>query len=507
MSNLNSNKRIAKNTVFLSIRMVIVLLIGLYTSRVLLQTLGVEDYGVYNVVGGFVSMFAFVNSAMNNGIQRFYNYELGKSGEDGARKVYRCALITQTAIAIIVVVATETFGLWYMYNKMVIPPERFYAAEYIFQFSIISIVLTIMQIPFSAAVTAHERMDFFAIVSIIDVVLKLVIIIILPIIDADHLITYGFLIIIVSVFDFLMYFIYARRNFQELHGGKQLDKSLLKEMVSFSGWNLFGSFSYVLREQGLNLLLNAFFGPIVNAARGVAYQILKAVQSFVGNITTASRPQLTQSFAQGNITRTFNIMYSMSKMCYISVFVFALPVMLEVDSILSLWLGNNVPEHTSSFALLIVGAALIHVFNPPTSFVVHATGKMRKYQTVTTIFSLLLLPISYLFLKKGAAPEIVFVLYFIFMFLGQLLSLYILHTIVYFSIKDYLKKVIWPCFLLTLLSSILPLLIRVFLEQTIWRLLGVAFVSGGCVLAISYAFVLNNSERSIVKGMIKRKRK
>lgn len=500
----SGNKRIAKNTVFLSIRMVIVLIIGLYTSRVILQVLGIEDYGIFNVVGGFVSMFAFINTSMNNGIQRFYNYELGKRGEEGAHEVYRCALLTQLFIAIVVFVAIETFGLWYIYNKLVVPSERFGATLYIFQFAVVSIMFTIFSVPFSAAITAHERMDYFAIVNIVEVVLKLLIVLVLPFINADSLIVYGVLVALVSVLSFLMYYVYAKVNFTELRGNNKHNKDLMKGILSFSGWNLFGSFAGVVKEQGLNLLLNAFFGPVVNAARGVAYQVLNGVQSFVSNITTASRPQLTQSYAQGNLDRTFHIMYSMSKLCFISVFIFALPVMLEVEPLLQLWLGESIPEHTPAFIILIVGASLIHVFNPPISFVVHATGNMKNYQTYTTIFSLLLLPVAYLFLRKGAEPEIVFVLYFFFQILGQILCMYILRTIVSFSIWDYIKNVIWPCGVLVIVSSILPILVHNVMDMSFWRLLIVSMVSGLCVITASYFLVLSEAERNLVRGLIKK---
>lgn len=500
-----NNQLIAKNTMLLTIRMVVVLAIGLYTSRVILQVLGVEDYGIYNVVGGFVTMFAFINTSMNNGIQRYYNFELGKNGVEGARKVYHCALVTQITIAIIVTIAIETFGLWYLHNKLVIPPDRFDAARYIFQFSVVSILFTVINVPYSAAITAHEKMDYYAIVSIVDVFLKLIIVLVLPLFNADSLIVYGFLIIIISALDFLLYYIYAKNHFLELKGRIVVDRELLKNMLSFSGWNLFGSFGGVMKEQGLNLLLNAFFGPVVNAARGIAYQVLNGVQSFIGNITTASRPQLTQSYAQGNLRRTFNIMYSMSKMCYISVFIFALPVMLEAESLLHLWLGANVPEHTSAFVVLIVGASLIHVFTPPTSFVVHATGKMRKYQTITTLFSLFLLPVAYVFLKHGSSAEIVFVLYFIFMLLGQGLCLIILRSIVEFSIREYIEQVIWPCFLLSIAACALPIGLHIIMAQSYLRLFVVSVVGGICVIVSSFYLGMNVSERSLITDFIKKK--
>ena len=498
----NNNRLIARNSVLLSIRMVIVLLIGIYTSRVLLEILGVEDFGTYNVVCGFVAMFAFLNTSMNNGIQRFYNYKLGKEGETGARKVYHCSIVTQAVIAIAIFILTETIGLWYVYNKLVVSPERLQAAIWVFHSSVISLLLLIIQVPYSAAIMAHEKMDYYAACSVIDIVLKLLIVLALPYLGHDYLITYGILMVGISVLDFFLFYIYALSRFPELKGSFKFDRMLLNEMVIFSGWNLFGSFSGVMKEQGLNVLLNLFFGPVVNAARGLAYQVSGGVQSFIINITTAARPQLTQSYAQGNIARTMNIMFSMSKMSYICLYMFALPVMLESDFLLDLWLGGNVPEHTSMFVVLIIGFTLINVFNPPISFVVHATGKMRNYQLITSIVSLLLLPTSYFVLLYGLAPEVVFVLNIIFMIAVQVVSVFLLRSLVEFSITSYMREVILRCLLMSFCAAVLPFLIRCIMCYGLSRLLLVSLVCAICVSILSYIIVFNQSERELVSNYV-----
>lgn len=484
--------------------MVIVLGIGLYTSRILLQVLGVEDFGIYNVVAGFVAMFAFLNTSMNNAIQRFYNYELGKNGEDGMRRVYNCSLIAQVLIALVIIILTETFGLWYIYEKLVLPPERFDAALWVFQLSVISLLFLVIQIPYSSAIMAHECMDYYAVVSVIDAALKLALIFLIPLIQSDNLVIYGIIILFISLVDFFLYYIYAKQRFPEIKIEKKFEKSLFNEILKFSGWNLFGSFSGVMKEQGLNLLLNLFFGPVVNAARGIAYQVSGGVQSFVMNITTAARPQMTQAYAQGNIERTLRIMFSMSKMSYISVFIFALPVMLEVDYILHLWLGNGVPDHTGAFVVLVVFSSLINVFNPPTSFVVHATGKMKSYQTITSLFSLLLLPVSYLFLYIGCAPEIVFVLVIIFTALGQLISLLILKKLITISLRLYFGKVIMPSLMTTILSTAVPFVAYYYMDRSFLRFSVVTILSLLSVSLFSYLIEFDKDERSIVKDFIRR---
>ena len=274
MSNNNtSNKRIAQNTLFLSIRMVIVLGINLFTTRIVLQALGVVDYGVYNVVCGFVAMFAFLNTSMSNGIQRFFNFEYGKNGVEGANKVFCTAVYIQAMLAIIIVVLVEPFGLWYLHNKMVIPADRMIAAQWIFQLAILTFVIGIMSSPFSASVTAHERMDFYALISIMDAVFKLAIAyVVLVVTRGDRLILYAVLQAGISVVNITIYY-FCKTRFKEIHFHFGLDKKMFKNMLGFSGWNIFGTFSKVMENQGLNLVLNFFFGPVVNAARGVAVQV------------------------------------------------------------------------------------------------------------------------------------------------------------------------------------------------------------------------------------------
>ena len=254
----NDNKRIAKNTILLTIKMVLVLFINLYTTRVTLKALGVDDFGIYNVVCGFVSMFIFLNTSMSNGIQRFFNYELGKNGIIGAQRVYITSLAIQALLLIIIIILTETFGLWYLYNQMVIPPDRFDAALWIYHLSIISFVLVIMQVPYNAAIMAHERMNYFAFLGVLDAVLKLVIVLMIPFADVDKLVFYGFLLTMISFLNFVLAYVYSKTHFEEIRFKPLFDKILFKSMLSFSGWNIFGTFSNMMREQGLNMILNLF---------------------------------------------------------------------------------------------------------------------------------------------------------------------------------------------------------------------------------------------------------
>lgn len=500
---MKSSNSIAKNSVFLILQTLFVLFISLYTSRVVLKTLGIDDFGIYNVVGGFVSMFAFINTSMINGIQRFYNYELGRNGEVALTRVYNTALIIQSILAILIIILTETIGLWYINNVMVIPSERLVAARWIFQFSIISLVFVIMQVPYSSAVVAHENMGFYAIINILDAILKMAIAIAIPFFSSDKLIVYGFLILLISIINWLLFYSYAKVKYKEIRICKGFNSSQFKEMLSFSGWNLFGSFSGVMKEQGINMILNLFFGPVVNAARGIAYQVNGAMMGFVANINTASRPQLTQSYASGNLDRSIHLMYSMSKIAVVTMALFAVPVIFEVDFILKIWLDTEIPLHTNSFVQLVVINSILLCLNPPVSFLVHATGRMRKFQVVSSLFSLLVLPFSYILLQQGTEPEYVFVLMILFTIIGQWICIHILKQLIDFSSADYIKKVILPLTVFLALVPILPLIPRLLLDESFFRLVLVCALSVISTGVIGYYLVLNQSEKTSVLLLLK----
>ena len=499
--NQQNNKRIAKNTILLAVRQVLVMAIALYVSRLTLKVLGIDDYGIYNVVCGFVSMFTFLNAAFTTGIQRFYNYEYGKNGIEGANRVFISAIITQLVLAAIILVLLESIGLWYMYEKMVIPEERFSAAMWVFQISVVSTVVMMIQVPYNAAILAHEKMDFFAYLSIINQVLKLVIVLVLPLMNGDKLILYGFLFLVVTIIDLLLNLIYAHLKFEEVRFNCRVDKALLKQMLSFSGWNIFGKFSYVMREQGLNMVLNLFFGPALNAARGLAVQVTGAINGFVSNINIAVKPQLTQSFAQGDVHRTFSLFYSVSKISFVTLFLLAVPICLDIHFVLDLWLGKGAaPEYTDTFIVLVIILALISTLGSQISFVVHATGEMRLYQLVTGIVELLIVPVAYIVLRMGASPASVFIVAIIIHTINLFVSLTILRSIVSFSLKYYLFKIILPLLYSSIISLILPLCVRFLLPEGWSRMIVLLVVSTMSVIICFYLFALNKTERGLVKA-------
>lgn len=504
----NDNKKIAKNTIFLYIRMLVVLGISLYTTRVVLNILGIVDYGIYNIVCGFVSMFAFLNNSLANGVQRFYNFKKGKCSSNEIPDVYSTSLAILAILVMIVFCLLETLGVWYIYNKMIIPAERFEAAFWIFQCSVVSLIFVILQVPYSAAILAFERMDFYAFVSIIDAILKLLIVLILPYSTLDNLVLYGVLSLLVSVSNFILYYCYSKKHFnKELQLKKIKNRKLFKEITTFSGWNVFGTFAYMIKDQGLNVLLNAFFGPIVNAAKGVAMQVNSALQGFSTNIVAAIRPQLVQSYSAGNVMRVENLMFSMSRMIFVMLFCLSLPIIMELNFILHIWLSDSIPEYTIIFTDLVLVNMIITSMNTPLSQVVHATGRMRNYQVCTSFVICTILPISWGLLKLGYSPVSTFVVCIIVSIFNQVVCLFLLRKIFPFSIKSYVVKIVMPCIVLSGFSLIVPMTIKVLISEGYPRLVINTLTTVLATVLLSYLVVFSKDEKKLMNEFVQRFRK
>lgn len=497
-----SNKRIAKNSLYMSIRMIIVLLISLYTTRAVLKVLGIEDYGIYNVVCGFVSMFAFLNASMSSATQRFYNFELGKNGEKGVQKVYNASMIIHFILALIIVALLEIVGLWYLENKLVIPVERLNAAFWIFQFSIASMFLNIINVPYAAAIMAYERMDYYAYIGIIDAILKLLIVFALYFTNGDKLVTYGFLFMLITFFDFIAYRIYAKKKFISLKWGIRPKKSFFFEMLTFAGWNIFGSFSYMMRDQGINLLLNAFFGPVVNAAKGVAGQVNGALQGFAGNILVPARPQIVQSYAKGEYKRSFHLMNSVSKLSCIVFLLMSLPICLLISPILNIWLGGNVPDHASTFIVIMLITNTWGSLVAPISVIVHATGKMKFYQTISSASNIMSVPLAYLFLCCDNVPEYAFYALLITMFTNHIAGLISLKHLTDFSIKEYIRNVAIPLFVVIILSALTTAVPHYYVSNPLLDFVVVILTSTISILTYSYFICFDATEKQMVIQII-----
>ena len=502
--NTANNKRIAKNTIFLYLRMVVVLLVSLYTTRVVLNVLGVVDYGIYNVVAGFVCMFAFLNSALTNATQRFYNFERASGTQESLVDIYNTSLRIQALLGLTIIILLETFGLWYIYTKMVIPPDRVWAAIWVFQCSSVSLVLLVLQTPYAAAIISHEKMDYYALVSIIDVFVKFVIVIILPYISYDQLVFYGITSLLVSLLNFILYFYYAKHNFAEIRLRKCFNKKVFRSMLSFTGWNTLDSFAYMMQGQGLNVLMNSFFGPIVNSARAVAFQVQGAINGFSENIAMAFRPQLVGSYAEQNYMRTQTLMFSMSKYCFLMVTALSIPIAIELPYILNLWLKGVVPEYTTIFTILVLANMSLNSLNMPISQTVQATGFVKYYQLIRSVIVTATLPIAWLFLHFGFSPTSVFWVTLAITVINQPVSMVILHEHFHYSYGKYIRSVIIPCCLFVMLSIILPYCVHCIMADSFIRLCVVGAVSLLSSAAIAYYVILGKAEKDVlVKYVIK----
>lgn len=482
-----------------------IMLITLFTTRELLSALGVEDYGVYNVVCGFVTMFGFLNTSMANGIQRFYNYVIGKGNEDSIPEVYTHALIIQFLMAVVILMVVESFGIWYLYNKMNIPPERSAAALWIFQFALIQLLLLMMTVPYTAAIMAYERMNVFAIIGIIDAILKLIIVYALRNAPFDRLVFYGALMTVVSVVYFLLNFIYCKRRFVFLRVRKYWDKKLFSSMLFFSGWNIFGSLSHMMQNQGVNLILNAFWGTIINAANGVAHQINGAVHSLTNGFVTAVRPQMIKSYAQGDIDYLKKMYYSVSKLTFFLVMILAVPLIGEINTILDIWLGKGkYPEITPIISQLTIFMSICNSYATPSSIIIHATGEMKKFQLVVSFVTLMIIPISYIAAKLGCDAPFIILLNALITIAAQITRLVLMKEQVGFPVMEYVKKVFIPTWIVLFLSFSFSILLHVISPQSVlWTGIRIA-------LTILMSFILimvfgtDLQERRLVFSFLKR---
>ena len=496
-----NNKRIAKNTLLLYVRTLFVLLVSLYTSRVVLNTLGVTDYGVYNVVGGVVAMFGFINSSMASATQRYITFALGKGDVKQLQKVFSTALQIHVLISVLIIVLGETIGLWFMYTQMKIPADRMDAAFWVLQCSIVSTVVMIISVPYNADIIAHERMSAFAYISILEAVLKLAVVYMLVAFSYDKLILYAVLILAVQLLIRFCYSHYCNRHFAESKYRRVWDKALFKEMTGFAGWSIFGNLSGVLFGQGLNMLLNVFFGPVVNAARAVSVQVQHAIQQFVGSFQMALNPQITKTYAKGEMDDMHRLMFRSARFSFYLLFFLSLPVLFETDFILKVWL-KTVPENTVVFLRIMICTSLIYTLANPLIVANQATGKVRRYQAVCGTILLMILPVSYVCLKLGCPAYSVFVVHFVMESVAQLARMVMLRPLIGIRIRDYVKNIYIKVLPVAGLSAVVPLMVYLNMDETVLRFF---IVCAACVLSVctvAYTVGLSSNERSFVKAKV-----
>ncbi len=496
-----NNKRIANNTLILYVRMLLVMGIGLYTSRVVLNTLGVEDFGIYNAVAGVVSLFSFLNMSMASSTQRYLTFELGMNNQKALKQVFSTSLLIHALIALVVIILLEPIGLYLLYNKMVIPIDRMDTAMWIFQLSLLVTVLSILTTPCHGTIVAHEKMSIFAYISIIDAFLKLGGVILLQVMVGDHLKLYTILIFCVQLLSTVLYFRYCVTHFKECRFRRYWNPVLCREIAGFAGWNLFGNLAAVSFTQGLNILLNIFFNPTVNAARGIAVQVQAVVYQFCSSFQTALNPQITKTYANGELVQMHTLIIRSSKFSFFLLFFLSLPILFETPLLLKWWLGI-VPDHTVDFLRIILITSMIDATANPLMTSAQATGSIRLYQSVVGSLLLLILPFSYVALKMGGKPESVFLIHLSITCIAWVVRLYMIHRMIHLSIRIYIKQVLLPI-VGVVITSILPLwaIWPLMMENRI-RLLITICISIASVLLSVFLLGLEKEERCLLQEKI-----
>lgn len=498
----DNNKRIAKNTLLLYFRMLFMMVVSLYTSRVILNALGVEDFGIYNVVGGVVAMFTVISGSLSAAISRFITYELGKGDQSKLNKIFSASVTIQLLLSLIIVVLIESVGVWFLNAKMTIPADRVTAANWVLQFSIITFVINLISVPYNAAIIAHERMSAFAYISILEAIGKLAIAFFIMWSPIDKLIYYAILMCTVAVIVRLTYGHYCKKHFSECTYHFHWDKDILKQMFGFAGWNFIGASSVVFRDQGGNIILNIFFGPTVNAARGIANQVNTAITGFVQNFMTALNPQITKSYASGDGEYMMTLIFQGARLSFYMLLLLSLPVLINTHYILVIWL-KIVPEHAVLFVRLILIFAMCESISNPLITAMLATGKIRNYQIVVGGLQLLNLPLSYLCLKTGFVPESILVVAIIISLACLFARLYMLRGMIGLSSILYMKNVFLNVLVVALLSAIIPYMLFCYMKETFFSFIIITLIAVLCTLVVEFYIGCNQKERFFVLNKVR----
>jgi|UniRef100_UPI003FF0B968 O-antigen/teichoic acid export membrane protein len=502
MDQKSNNQRIAKNTLLLYIRMLLTMSISLYTSRIVLDTLGEVDFGIYNVVGGFVSMFVIISGAMTTATQRFLSFEIGKGAKGNVKALFSTAIMIHFFLAFIILILAETIGLWFLNTHMNFPANRYVAANWVFQFSILTFIINVISVPYNAAIVAYERMKAFAYVSIVDVTLKLLVVYLLVISTSDKLIVYTTLLALIAITIRIIYGIYCKRNFPLCKCNFKWDKSHSTQMFSFVSWNLIGSIAGVAKEQGINVLLNIYFGATINAARGIAQQILTATTGFVNNFQLAMNPQIVKMYASEEKANMFKLVFRGSKYSFIMLLFLSLPVIFEAPFILNIWL-MEVPAYTVIFLRLILLTALVDSLSGTLITSMHASGKVRDYQIVVGGLSLLTLPITWLALTNGFPPYSAMIIGLCISFFCHFARLTLLNKTIGLPAGKFLRKVTFKSTSIATLSAIIPFFVYINVDDSWSSFFLVCCITCLSTLAVVYSYGLTKNERVFIIGKVK----
>ena len=502
-SHAENTKRIAKNTLMLYGRMLFGMLVSLYTSRVVLNALGAEDYGIYNVVGGFVVMFSLISSSLSSSVSRFLTFELGKGNMQRLKDVFSTSLLIHVALACIVLVAAESVGLWFVNNRMNLPSERLYAANWVFQASVIGFMFSLISVPYNASIISHEKMGAFAYIGILDVVLRLLVILFVAYsaFGYDKLIVYSLLLLFVGILLQCIYLWYCRTHFEECRSHLCFNKQYWKEMSAFAGWNFIGCSAGLLKDQGVNVLLNIFIGPVINAARGIASSA-SAVTAFANNFMTALNPQIIKSYASDDKEYTFSLVERGSRFSFFILLILAMPILFETEFILEIWL-KQYPDHTPNFVRLTLVLALCDILSNTLITLANATGKIRNYQLAVGGMLLMNFPISYICLKLGFPPESTFATSIFISVCCMFLRLAFLQRMIGYSVVGYLKRVYSKVLMVVLCALVMPMLTMMAISSDGWlRFIVICLVCVGGTMAATYIVGCTNTEKKYICNKI-----
>ena len=476
--------------------------IGLYTSRVILNTLGISDYGIYNVVAGFVTMFSLFTSSLSAAISRFLTFNLGEGNLGKLLKVFSTSVTIMIGMAIVIVVLAELFGVWFLNTQLNIPVDRMYAANWVFHMSILSFAIKLISIPYNASIIAHERMDAFAYISILEVTLKLVIVFMLYVSPWDKLITYAILVVGVSLFIRFVYSIYCKSKFEECSYHFIFDRSLLKEMGTFAGWNFFGSGAFLFNTQGVNIISNIYFGVTINAARGVVNQVGGIVRQFVTNFTTAINPQIIKSYASNDLTYMHSLICRGAKFSYLLMLFFYVPFMFETETIMHFWLNNYPPEAPLFLRISLIGT-MFDMLGNSCANAAWATGKIKQYYIIIGGVGSLVFPFSWIAFYLGAPAYSSYIIFAIVYLALIILKVYVIKDLVFFPPRLFYADVLKPIFMTTIAAFIIPGVLYFLINESLLRTIIVVLSSLFSVCISSYLIGLSKSERKRIDQLIR----
>lgn len=500
---MSNNTIIVKNTLMLYVRQIFTMVINLYAVRVIVNVLGVEDYGIYNAVAGVVLLFNFLSTALASASQRFLSYDLGRKDYTNLVRTFSMTVYIYLFLSVTILVLSFSFGSWLLNNQLVIPSHRMDAAKWAFYFALFSFFITILRTPYHAMILAHEDMNYFAWLSIAEVSLRLVLVFVIQAVDYDKLVLYSFLMFMISLVMFASYWLINQIKYTECKVIFFWDSALFKKILSFSSWNLFGHLASVLRGQGINVLLNIFFGPTVNAARSIAQQVNGAVNSFGSNFNTAVRPRIVKVYSQDRHSDVISLVFWSSKMTAFLLLIFEIPLMIEMHTVMNLWLGV-VPEYVVVFTRIIIIESFLTSISGSIMASVNATGNIRRYQASVGSIILLNVPLAFLALKLGADPVVALIVGVGVSFVAFLFRILIARSVVEFSGMSFLVKVVLRIMLVIVIAMIGPLIFTTLMTPGFLRLVVVTGVSVLCTSATIYSVGMTGKERRMLVGMIKK---